>query len=194
VYFSMKVLAVLVLISCTLIKSCCGYLQASVPRLPRVQVKRYSAAADRLESIKVAVISSVAGSLVYLPIALFTGVSYGFSPQWEFNSDVLALELALFGITYRYTVREDANEMLKMGAIGAFSLTRALSAIDVPSYCTSIPLNCGPPFGYADFSMLVAGGGSFIESFVCYSASSLAIEKCFENGVIKRKESSEEIV
>ena len=70
---------------------------------------------DRIESIKAAVIGAVGGSLSYLPVGAVVGIANGFSPQWEFDSDTLALSLALFGITYRYTIRTERNDMLKQG-------------------------------------------------------------------------------
>lgn len=70
---------------------------------------------DRIESIKAAVIGAIGGSLSYLPIGTVIGVAHGFTPQWEFDSDTLALSLALFGITYRYTIRTERNDMLKQG-------------------------------------------------------------------------------
>lgn len=37
------------------------------------------------------------------------------SHQWEFDTDMLALECALLGVVYRYAVREDRNPDLKDG-------------------------------------------------------------------------------
>jgi hypothetical protein len=37
----------------------------------------------------------------------------------------------LFGVTYRYIIRTDSNVQLKLGAVLAFSLVRALSQIEV---------------------------------------------------------------
>ena len=135
---------------------------------------------DRIESIKSAFISTVFGSIGYLPLGLLSGILSNFSPQWEFDSDVLAISLALFGITYRYTIRDDDNDQLKQGAIGAFALTRTFSMIRVSDTCTSIPLNCGPPFGYFDFQMIFSGLSVFIVSFIAYSAAGLAIDNFIE--------------
>ena len=38
-------------------------------------------------------------------------------PQWEFDTDQLSLMGALFGLTYRYAVRTDANPMLRQGVV-----------------------------------------------------------------------------
>ena len=107
----------------------------------------------------------------------------------EFDSDVLALSLALFGITYRYTIRDDANDMLKQGAVGAFAITRMLSLIHVSEACTSLPLSCGPPLGYLNYQMIFSSLYHFFESFVAYFGAAVAIDKSIENGLLSPKES-----
>ena len=72
---------------------------------------------DRIESIKASLIGTIGGSLSYAPIGIVTGSLYGFTPQWEFDNDALALSLALFGITYRYIIRTEKNDMLKQGEL-----------------------------------------------------------------------------
>lgn len=145
---------------------------------------------DRFESIKSASVSAIAGSIAYIPFALLSGLPMGFSAQWEFNSDTLALILALFGITYRYTIRDDATDQLKQGAIGAFAITRAISLIHVPDTCSSLPLNCGPPFFYLDISMILSGLWHFIESYAAFAGSAIAIDNCLDEGIISPKSSS----
>ena len=36
----------------------------------------------------------------------------------------------LFGVTYRYIIRQDPNPHLRSGAVGAFALTRSLSQLE----------------------------------------------------------------
>ena len=62
--------------------------------------------------------------------------------QFEFDNDMGSLVAGLFAIVYRYCVREDENPQLGQGVVGAFVLTRTLSSIVVPTYCTAITLNC----------------------------------------------------
>jgi len=64
--------------------------------------------------------------------------------RWEFQLDMLALQIALFGLVYRYAVREgDNNPMLKMGVLAAFVLPRALFLVELPAECKPIILENG---------------------------------------------------
>ena len=86
---------------------------------------------------------SISGSLGITPIAFVHDVLLqGSVAQWEFDTDVAALDAGLFAIVYRYCIRDDDNPMLNQGVVGAFVLARALARVDVPNYCTPIPLNC----------------------------------------------------
>eukprot|EP01041_Mallomonas_annulata_P009608 gene9608-19973_t len=141
---------------------------------------------DRLESVKAAVISTASGSICFLPYALLTGIIGGFDGQWEFSHDSLAIMLALFGITYRYIVRENENPMLTQGAVGAFAITRALSLINVPDTCSAIPLDCGAPFHYFSFSMALSGLSGFVESIIAFGGAAFYIERAFNSGILKK--------
>jgi len=146
--------------------------------------------AERIESVKAVVISVAGGIVGLLPLLIVQGVSSSFSPSWEFHSDSWAVFLALFGITYRYAVRTDGNPQLKQGVVGAFAITFALRVVSPPAFCTSLPLDCGPPFHYIDPSMLVSGASSFIEALIGYGAAAYAIEKSFGTGLVRRFPSS----
>ena len=140
----------------------------------------------RVASIKSAAISTLGGVLGSLPIAAAIGYYDHFSPQWEFSHDSLAVWLFLYGVVYRYAVRNDVNPQLKTGVIGAFAIVRALNMVDVPSFCTPIPLNCGPPFYYFDYSMISIGLINLFESLVAFGAASYAIEWATKNNVISK--------
>ncbi|MBW4518534.1 MAG: hypothetical protein KME16_02210 [Scytolyngbya sp. HA4215-MV1] len=106
--------------------------------------------AERVESLK-------AGSLAALLAALFFGVTLmgnpllikwlmpllmgqmaGSSSGWAAMSDLQLLTSEaiagfsgfLFGVTYRYILRQDQNPHLKSGAILAFGLVRGLAQVD----------------------------------------------------------------
>ena len=85
----------------------------TAPRAPpsRHPPIRCALAEERANSGKAAVFSAVAGSVAALPAALVGGAVGGFTPQWELSHDVLALQLALFGVVYRYAAREDESEL-----------------------------------------------------------------------------------
>ena len=91
----------------------------------------------------------VAGGFALAPVSALHDILLGGDnvrngvAQWEFDTDMGSLEAALFAIVYRYCVRQgDDNPMLNQGVLGAFVLTRTLSKIQVPSYCTAAPLDC----------------------------------------------------
>ncbi|GAB5364236.1 hypothetical protein AAMO2058_000952200 [Amorphochlora amoebiformis] len=143
---------------------------------------------ERLESIKAAVLGAVAGSLVGSPIALLS--PNRLTPQWEFDHDALAVSLALSALVYRYAIRQDPNPMLKQGVVGAFAITRILSLIKVSDTCTSLPLACGAPLGFADWQMIGEGLFIALESFSAYGGMAVAMEKAFDSGILRRFPSS----
>uniref|UniRef100_A0A7S0LTL0 Solute carrier family 40 protein n=1 Tax=Coccolithus braarudii TaxID=221442 RepID=A0A7S0LTL0_9EUKA len=141
-------------------------------------------AEERVESAKVGVASALSGSLAMAPFALL--LPSAFSAQWELSHDVLAVMLFLFGLVYRYAVRSDSNAMLKQGVIGAFALTRCLSALQASEQCTALPLVCGPPFSYLDYAMILQLLSVGFESFAAFGGSAFVIEACFERGLLTR--------
>ena len=82
--------------------------------------------AQRIESLKCAVVGAVSGALCLAPVAAYHDLLYSDAlsvnglAQWEFDTDMGALEGALFAIVYRYVIREDDNPMLNQGCLGAF--------------------------------------------------------------------------
>ncbi|MEL7508812.1 MAG: hypothetical protein AAFN42_15885, partial [Cyanobacteria bacterium J06554_1] len=58
----------------------------------------------------------------------------GFTQAWLLHAiqrlAVAAVCCFLFGVTYRYIVRQDPNPHLKSGAVGAFALTRSLGQLE----------------------------------------------------------------
>jgi len=74
-------------------------------------------AAERVESVKAGVLSAVAGSVAMTPVAVLVSSQWypsdAFSAQWELAHDGLAVMLALFGLVYRYSVRQDPNPQVQ---------------------------------------------------------------------------------
>ena len=145
---------------------------------------------DRVESFKAAAISSIGGSLLYAPFSIIMTLvsSGGLTGQWEFSSDMLAIQLAVFGITYRYTTRNDRNDNLADGVLIAFVLTRALQNIHVPEFCSSLPLDCGGPYGYLSSSMVTDIGRNLLDSYVAYVAAKYCLDKAQNSGLLSRYE------
>jgi hypothetical protein len=144
--------------------------------------------AQRIESTKCVVVGAIAGGLGVTPLAALHNIlsSSGNVGQWEFDTDTGSIEAALFAIVYRYCIRTDSNDMLNQGVLGAFVLTRTLSKIQVPTYCSAIPLNCGPPTGYLDWNMIQQGTWSGLESVALFGAAALAMDHCFQKGWISK--------
>ena len=145
---------------------------------------------QRVESIKASLVSAVAGGFGFAPVGyLFYSDNL---PQWEFSTDMASVESFLFGLVYRYATRDDENEHLKTGVIAAFTITRALSMVQVTDTCLAIPLRCGDlpfPLGYFDSNMLIMFAIGLATSFATFFAASTALEFCFDNEYIERVES-----
>jgi len=142
---------------------------------------------EKIESVKSAVFSAIGGSIAVVPFAIFKGLSMHFNAEWEFSYDsLLILTSPLFGIVYRYCVRRDNNPQLKQGVIGAFAITRALATIDVPSTCSSIPLNCGPPFYLFTGGMLFTGVENLAEAGLCFTGSAYLLETLFKSNILSK--------
>lgn len=142
---------------------------------------------ERIESVKSAVFSAIGGSIAVIPFVIFKGISLNFNAEWEFSYDsLLILTSPLFGIVFRYCVRRDNNPQLKQGVIGAFAITRALATIAPPATCTSIPLNCGPPFYLFTGGMLFTGVENLLEAGLCFTGSAYLLETLFKSNVLSK--------
>ena len=146
--------------------------------------------AQRIESLKCAVVGAISGSLCLAPFAAYHDILYSDAlsvnglAQWEFDTDMGALEGALFVIVYRYVIREDDNPMLNQGCLGAFVLIRTLSRITTPTSCSALPLSCGAPLGYVNWDMINQGLLSGVESVALFGGAALAMEVAFDKGFI----------
>jgi len=139
---------------------------------------------ERTESAKAGVASLLAGSAVSIPLAVVSPDA--FSAQWELAHDGLAVMLLLFGVVYRYAVREDESNMLKQGVVGAFAVTRALAELRASPGCSAMPLSCGPPLGYVDWPMILGGTFGLVEALVAFGGAALALELGFDRGILRR--------
>jgi hypothetical protein len=105
------------------------------------------------------------------------------------NSLSLSLDKASwcsFPSSFADAVRSDDNAQLKQGAAGAFLLTRTLSSARPGDQCTALPLSCGPPLGYLDWSLIKQLGFLGIESALAFGGAALVLEVCFEKGWCRR--------
>lgn len=151
---------------------------------------------QRIESVKAGIIGLFAGGFALAPLSAlhdigFSGdsISNGMA-QWEFDTDTGSIGGALFAIVYRYCVREgeEKNEMLPMGVVGAFVITRTLARVRVSPYCDAVPLSCGEPLGYLDYDMLQQTVFSGLESVALFGGAAFAMEYCYKNKYLSRFE------
>lgn len=98
---------------------------------------------ERLESLKVGLVAAalavaVAGTwqhftqayvLPHLPFALAPR-PLALAPGWSLSALAIAVTGLMFGVTYRYVIRGEANIHLRSGAVAAFVLVRALAGVD----------------------------------------------------------------
>jgi hypothetical protein len=139
--------------------------------------------ADRIESFKAAVLAGIAAGLVAGGLLLLhrvpsmgwgmalASIKAGLSGSTFWVSVIIAgLSGGLFGITYRYAVRQDPNSQLKAGVVLAFSLVRGLALVNVAA---AVSLR-GWPFA-------VAIG----ESLLLFATAAVALEIAQRQGWVK---------
>lgn len=77
---------------------------------------------ERLESVKAAAISAIVGTLAGLPIFLTQATD---TSQLVLPTAITFFSCALFGVTFRYTIRRDLdNIQLKTGTSAAFGFVK----------------------------------------------------------------------
>ncbi len=96
---------------------------------------------ERIESVKAGAIAgfsvAVAWEVTGLgnQLILSSGVeSWAIFPEWQrlwLSGASAGVAGFLFGVTYRYIIRDDVNPHLKSGAVFAFGLVRGLAQIEV---------------------------------------------------------------
>ncbi len=107
-------------------------------------------AAERLESLKAAILGGAIAATVAIALALGrslvmpsdvplaalerAGLWMGLWGQMTLiNGAIATVSGALFALTYRYAVRQDTNPQLKGGVVLAFTLVRGLALVDAGS-------------------------------------------------------------
>ncbi|UBF23705.1 hypothetical protein K9N68_18210 [Kovacikia minuta CCNUW1] len=97
---------------------------------------------ERVESVKAGIVGALAAGLMFTMTTLInrslssrfatlvgvSAASHDFS--WLASGAIAVLSGFLFGITYRYVIRQDPNPHLRSGAVLAFGLVRGMAQID----------------------------------------------------------------
>ena len=96
---------------------------------------------ERIESVKAGILGAGAFAVAEVTIVLLKIIAVNSLEQFAITSIVFDWELLiqlsfgavsgfLFGVTYRYIIRDDSNSHLKDGAVFAFGLIRGLALIE----------------------------------------------------------------
>lgn len=86
-----------------------------------------------MESGKAAAVAAAGGLAGYLPFFLLSSPPSGLQGLLSLGAAVAGC--VLFGVTYRYAVRQDENNLqLRGGAVAAFALVKSIGAADIIQY------------------------------------------------------------
>ncbi|GAB4525953.1 MAG: hypothetical protein Tsb0014_05760 [Pleurocapsa sp.] len=97
---------------------------------------------ERIESVKAGVIAAASFAIAESTFGLIQGaiaisgednlnlIPSVWSIQWLLQLGIGAVSGFLFGVTYRYVIRDDRNSHLNDGAVLAFGLVRGLALIE----------------------------------------------------------------
>jgi len=108
--------------------------------------------AERQESVKAGLLGAVVGVPLILGLSALNGKLGVLNPDlfspiaatnWQqviVGSAIALFSCFLFGVTYRYIIRQDANPHLRSGAIGAFALVRGLAQLETIWQSSSWPV------------------------------------------------------
>ncbi|XP_030540247.1 uncharacterized protein LOC115748021 [Rhodamnia argentea] len=129
---------------------------------------------ERWESVKAASVSALVGTLAGLPLSLAQVAAVS---QLVLPSGIDFISCALFGITFRYAVRRDLdNIQLKTGTSAAFGFVRGLAC-----------LGAGPPLelNLESFLSHAFSGAVYIaEGLLIFVFAAVALEFCFKMRVL----------
>jgi hypothetical protein len=149
---------------------------------------------ERIESLKAGILAGVTATIAWLilqlidPWLLGDVVSKNFSLAggpvntnfiWQsfFSGAIALISGFLFGVTYRYIVRQDDNVHLKSGAIAAFGLVQGLGAVN-----QGIWRNQGQIF---QFNYIWSYSLQCLESLLIFAIAGLCLDWVIKKGLIK---------
>ncbi len=130
---------------------------------------------ERMESLKAGILSAASVTLIFPLTALFNEFlanRYASPVMNEWVSGAIALLAGfLFGVTYRYIIRQDQNSHLKSGAVLAFGLVRGLAQVEI---------------SIATQSHWVVIASFAIESILLFAIARLVLDSAMAIGWIQR--------
>lgn len=125
---------------------------------------------ERIASVKAASISAIVGTLASLPISFYQDTSY---VELILNLAIIFISCTLFGVTFRYAVRRDLdNIQLKTGTSAAFGFVKGLAALGAGM---PLELNMNSLISHSfDGAVYVA------ENIFIFLSASIALDFCFK--------------
>lgn len=138
--------------------------------------------AERIESLKTGALAAFSFTLAYSltlagnslvlaePFKTLTALQITTALELVIRVAVAWLSGFLFGITYRYVIREDKNPHLQEGAVLAFGLVRGLASVE------------GQPKLTDAFGLLGVLG---MESIVCFAIARFTLDWALQHHWIK---------
>lgn len=128
------------------------------------------------EIAKNGVIASFFGSLASAPVkmSVLLATNAGSTAVTDFSNVALAIQLAVFGVVYRYAVRNDENDKLKQLTVGSFSIVRAFSCVNALSTSKIAP------------DKWVQVAAYFGESALAFGLAAAALEYAWGKGWCRR--------
>lgn len=143
--------------------------------------------AERIESVKAGTIAAVSVFLVFAIATLgnqlflaqrfesLATLQFSTIAKLVFSGAIACASGFLFGISYRYIIRQDRNSHLKDGAVLAFGLVRGLAQVDV-----------GLNFANAFWSFATLG----VESILLFAFARFTLDLAIELSWLKPFKSS----
>lgn len=130
---------------------------------------------ERIESLKAGTLAALSVSLAYGIVLLSNSLVLAELQVTNGVNFLVRMAIAwlsgfLFGVTYRYIIRDDSNPHLKTGAVFAFGLVRGLAQVDVG-------LNLPDTF----WSFVLMGG----ESILLFAIARLTLDFAISNSWVK---------
>jgi hypothetical protein len=142
--------------------------------------------AERIESLKAGVIAAAAMGVALAGIwGLRLPIGPGPTRIWWLEGASALIAGFLFGITYRYIVRQDQNSHLKSGAILAFGLVRGLAQIS-PMIAEGLQQINGPlPLDRALLLDVGRCGLIVLESITLFAVAQLALDQALNRSWVQ---------
>ena len=146
---------------------------------------------QRVASWQSAIVGAAVGLTAAAPLIaihyLFVDHSYQSLGQWEWDTVTAALMGAAYSTVFRYSMRQDVQDSkLSFNVFAAFVVVRSLGRVTIPYECSALPLQCGEPIGYMNWSMMNDLGINMLESVALFGVVGLVMESLLKQKWIRQ--------